>query len=79
MIISHAAGYPNKSLAVLFDWCFEAKSILNTELERGVPKGRPGHLKVLEIPAAARGQGDPSAVIWLDDQIAPDNPTSAQT
>ncbi|MEU5810945.1 hypothetical protein [Streptomyces sp. NPDC047718] len=68
------------SLAALYDWCFEAQSILNTELERGVGQ-RVGRAicEALENRAAVRGQGDPSAVIWLDDQIAADNPTAAQT
>ncbi|WP_239084928.1 hypothetical protein [Streptomyces halstedii] len=35
--------------------------------------------EALENRAAVRGQGDPSAVIWLDDQIAADNPTAVQT
>lgn len=59
------------SLAALFDWCFEAQSVLRTDLERGVGR-RVGWAvsEALENLAAARGQGDPAAVIWLDDQIA---------
>ncbi|MFE7808514.1 hypothetical protein ACFU51_28355 [Streptomyces sp. NPDC057430] len=68
------------SLAALFDWCFEAQSILHTELERGIGQ-RVGRAisEALENLAAARGQGDPSAVVWLDDQIAADNPMPPQT
>ncbi|WP_018569493.1 hypothetical protein [Streptomyces sp. PsTaAH-124] len=59
------------SLAALFDWCFEAQSVLKTDLERGVSR-RVGWAisEALENLAAARGQGDPAAVIWLDDRIA---------
>ncbi|WP_435059749.1 hypothetical protein [Streptomyces sp. bgisy060] len=68
------------SLAALFDWCFETQSVLNTELERGIGR-RVGRAisEALEKLAASRGQGDPSAVIWLDDQIAADSPTPPQT
>ncbi|MFC0602272.1 hypothetical protein [Streptomyces palmae] len=68
------------SLAALFDWCFEAQSVLNTELERGVGQ-RVGRAisEALENLAADRGQGDPSAVIWLDDQIAADSRKPPQT
>ncbi|MEW1699431.1 MULTISPECIES: hypothetical protein [unclassified Streptomyces] len=59
------------SLAALFDWCFEAQSVLSTDLQRGVGR-RVGRAisEALENLAAARGHGDPAAVIWLDDRIA---------
>jgi hypothetical protein len=68
------------SLAALFDWCFEAQSILNTELERGIGQ-RVGRAisEALENLATVRDQGDPAAVIWLDDRIAAGNSASAQT
>ncbi|MFB7590237.1 hypothetical protein [Streptomyces sp. NPDC056169] len=68
------------SLAALVDRCFEAQSVLHTKLEQGVGQ-RVGRAisEALENLATARGQGDPSAAIWLVDQIAADNPTPPQT
>ncbi|MFE0773344.1 polysaccharide deacetylase family protein [Streptomyces sp. NPDC058861] len=59
------------SLAAILDWCFEVQGILYTDLERGIGR-RVGRAisGALENLAAARGQGDPAAVIWLDDRIA---------
>ncbi|MER6499243.1 hypothetical protein ABT218_07590 [Streptomyces sp. NPDC001455] len=66
------------SLAAILDWCFEVQGILYTELERGIGR-RVGRAisEALGNLASTRGQGDPSAVIWLDDQIAANNPTPA--
>ncbi|MEU7031409.1 hypothetical protein AB0A60_32535 [Streptomyces sp. NPDC046275] len=68
------------SLAALFDWCFEAQSVLATDLEKGVGRqvGR-AISEALDNLATVRGQGDPSAVIWLDDQIAAAAPASPQS
>ncbi|MGW8065901.1 hypothetical protein ACVV2G_27425 [Streptomyces ziwulingensis] len=75
-IVTVALG--GSSLAALFDWCFEAQSVLKTDLERGVGR-RVGRAisEALENLAAARGQGDPDAVIWLDDRIAAGNADNA--
>ncbi|MFD4577276.1 hypothetical protein ACFWNK_33660 [Streptomyces sp. NPDC058417] len=68
------------SLAALLDWCFEAQSVLHTRLEQGVGR-RVGRAisEAVENLAGAPGQGDPSAVIWLDDQIAAGSPEATQT
>lgn len=59
------------SLAALFDWCFEVQSVLKADLERGVGRWVGWTIsEALEKLVAARGQGDPAAVIWLDDRIA---------
>ncbi|MEU2026185.1 hypothetical protein ABZ565_29125 [Streptomyces sp. NPDC016469] len=69
------------SLAAILHWCFEVQGILYTDLERGIGR-RVGRAisEALGNLAAGRGQGDPSAVIWLDDQIAAaDHHATAQT
>ncbi|MEV3999047.1 hypothetical protein ACFYPK_28200 [Streptomyces halstedii] len=66
------------SLAAIPDWCFTVPGILCTDLERGM--GRVGRAipGALENLAAARGQDDLPAVIWLDDRIAATDPAPAQ-
>ncbi|MCX4869980.1 hypothetical protein OHU11_01310 [Streptomyces sp. NBC_00257] len=65
------------SLAVVLDWCHEMQSVLNQDSERAI--GKRGGLAIsraLDNPTPCDGRTRSTTVIWLDDQIAVENPTS---
>lgn len=65
------------SLAVVLDWCHEMQSVLNQDSERAI--GKRGGLAIsraLDNLTPCDGRTRSTTVIWLDDQIAVENPTS---
>ncbi|MEU0630637.1 hypothetical protein [Streptomyces sp. NPDC005989] len=67
------------SLAAVLDWCHEMQGVLNQDLERAIGK-RVGLAisQALDNLTPFDGQARSTTVIWLDDQIAVENPMSTQ-